>query len=213
MAETNLCDDEPLVRIEDLTPYVAVRVDMVPSEVIGHALRLSAIEFASRTKAVKRTMFLDLQECVQHYALAHTDCYSIMAIESVCMGATPLRATSVECCMGGGCWYAYERPASLYIGLSPGCDQPRALEIRAVVIPGQDSCFLDEWVYQQHAEAIASGAVYRLLAMQDEEWFNPAMASLAAREFNAGVRRAITLDRSHNSTAPQVARMPRGFFV
>lgn len=213
MAKANLCDDDPLVRFEDMTPYVAVRVDMVPAEVIGHALRLSAIEFAQRTKAVRRTLYLDAQACVQHYSLLHTDCYNIFAIEQVWYDGVPLQVNTVDRCTHGGYWYAFERPASLYVGVTPAQDCPRAFEIRAVISPGQDSCFIDEWVYQLHAETIASGAVYRLLSMQSEDWFNPAIASLAAREFNAGVARAAALDKGHNSMAPQTARMPRGFFV
>ncbi|MFV0512497.1 MAG: hypothetical protein ACK5MY_02505 [Jhaorihella sp.] len=213
MAETNLCDQERTVRFDEFIPYVAVQADGVPASVIGHAVRLSAIEFAQRTKVIRRTMYVDLQQCVQYYPLLHDDCYQIMLIDQVCKGFTTLKPTTIECCMAGGCWYAYERPNALYIGLIPDCDLKRGLELRVVTTPGQDSCFIDEWVYQQHAETIAQGALYRILKMADEEWFQPSMASVAAREFNNGVTRAVSADRGRNALHTQKVPMPRGFFV
>lgn len=213
MAKNILCDDVEREHFDEIIPYVAVNVIGVPAGVVGHAIRLSAIEFAQRTKAIKRTMYLSTQCGVRHYPLQVDDCNAIIAIEDVSYCGSCLRLSSVSCCMSGGFWYAFERPDDFYIGIEPDRDGQRDLEIRAVVMPGQDSCFLDKWVYDLHAETIAQGALYRILKMQAEEWFNPAMSSLAAREFNAGVTRALSLELSHNSTQPQRIQMPRGFLV
>lgn len=208
-----LCRDAKQVHFDEFIPYVAVNVAGVPSEVIGHMVRLSAIELAQTTKAIKRTYIGDAQCGVRHYTVELNDCYSIVMINEVAVCNQCLRQVDIDCCLGDRCGYAFERPEDLYIGAAPDQDQPKAIELHLVVSPGQDSCNIDKWVYDQHAETIAQGALYRILSMSGEEWFNPPMASLAARVFNAGVSDLISRDRVGYSLAPRRVPMPGGFLV
>lgn len=208
-----VCAAVDQVHFDEFIPYIAVNVSGVPAQVMGHMARLSAIEFAQKTKAIRRTYIGNLQCGVRHYPLELDDCYSIVLVDQVCSCNQPLRRYDIDCCLGNACGYAFERPNELYIGRAPDQDQPDALELRLVVSPGQDSCHIDRWVYDQHAETIAQGALFRILSMASEEWFNPAMSSLAARVFNEGVSELIARDRAGFSTAPQQVSMPRGFFV
>lgn len=213
MAETNLQDGAETVHFDEFLPYVAVQVDGAPAPVMGHAIRLAAIDFALRLRSLRRTILMHTQRGVQSYTIAHTDHYSILQIESVRVCDRCLRAESISCNRSEGDWFAFEPPDHLFLGFAPKEDGNRDLEVRAVVVPGQDTCSIDRWVYDLHAETIASGAIQRLLFMSSEEWFDPTLGSLAGRQFLAGVSRAQAIDRGHYTTAPQGVPMPRGFWV
>ena len=208
------CDHVPQVRFDEMVPYVAVNVDGVPANVIGHNLRLAAIELATKAKLMRRTLWIDMQECVSVYGVRLTDCYSIMSISQVCCGSQKLRpARDLQCCPTESCSYYFERPDKLYVGASVAEDSERTLEIHARVLPGQDSCSIDEWVYQLYAEAISEGAMYRILKMPGEDWYNPQLAVAHGRNFNAAVADAVLQDRTANSGEPTVMKTPRGFLI
>lgn len=210
----NLCDDSPKIHFSELVPYIAVNIDGVPANVAGHMARLAAIEFATYTAAVRRTMWLDTQAHVHVYDLGMEDCYSLNAISSVCCGQTQLRpAQGLDCCPVGSCTYFYEQPGKLYIGLAPSEDTTRGLEIHASVLPGQDSCFIDKFIYDRHAEDIANGAIYRLLMMQGEDWSDPILARTFGAMFSKAMNTARIADRTAYSAEPTVMKTPRGFFV
>lgn len=203
MPKFNLEDDVDVVSFDELVPYIAVNVDGVPANVMGHMARLSAIEFAQKTRMVKRTMFMSLQAGQSHYLLRHTDGVQIQTLESVRYCGRVLRPHE----------YEFYMPGNLNLREAPEVDEPRALEIRAIVAPGQDSCRFDRWVYERYAEVIAAGALSRIFAMHGEDWFSTTLATMWGRTFNSRLGQATVDDRSGYSTAPQQIKMPRGFMV
>lgn len=205
MPEVNLEDDVPTVHFDEFLPYIAVNVDGVPANVMGHAARLAAIEFAQKTRMIERTMFIGLQAGKTHYQLMHTDGVQIMSLVSLrrCRRHHPLRASEFE----------FRMPGNLILRDAPDEDEPRALEITAVVAPGQDTCSIDRWVYDRYAETIAAGALSRIFAMPGEDWFSASVATMWGRTFNSRLGQATVDSKSGYSAAPQGIRMPRGFLV
>jgi hypothetical protein len=190
-----------------------VHVDGVPANVIGHMARLAAIEMASCTGVMRRTVFMDVQECVRVYDLKLDDCYSINQISQVCYNDQIMRPDRVlACCPTTSCSYHFERPDCFYIGLEPRCDMTRALEIHMTVIPGQDSCYIDKHVYDLYAETLAAGALYRIFMMKDEPWFDVALSRIHGANFNAGASKARIRDLSGNSAEPTRMKIPKGFW-
>lgn len=215
MTAVCLQHDVAQVSFDAFIPYVSVVVDGVPANVVGHMVRLSAIEFAMRTHVMRRTMWAPTQDGVRHYPLELGDCYTLTSISSLSVNGEryAARAPRDEFDMSSGCWFSFDQPCDLYLG-RPACeDRARGLEVNLIVSPGQDSCTVDQWVYQRYAEPIAAGALARLLRMPSEPWYDLRLAAQYASEFDRVMVFARAADRSGYSSAPARMPMPKGFLV
>ena len=201
----------PQVPFDDFIVYVTAGIAGVPAEAAGFAVRLAAIEWARRTRAIKRTIHLPILTREQAYAIQLTDAWSLLGISEVSVDGCRLTPAVVGSIRNGGRRYAFEQPDALYLTYPPARDG--LAEIRIAVVPGQDSCFIDRWVYDLHAEDIAKGAEARLLNMSTEPWYNPSAAQMAQREFNRLVARSTTEARGGYSSESQMMQTPRGSFL
>lgn len=200
----------PQVPFDEFIVYVTAAIAGVPAEAAGFAVRLAAIEWAQRTRAIKRTIRFEVLRAVQEYPLFLADSWSLVGISEVTVDGSRVGRSSGP---GNGCsrTYAFEMPDAFYLNFPPSRDG--AGEMRVVVSPGQDSCFIDRWVYDQHAETLALGARARLLGMTTEPWYNPSAAQQTRREFDRALARATAADRGGYSSEPQLMTTPRGSFL
>lgn len=201
------------VRFDELIPYIAVSVEGVPANVAGHNARLAAIELARTSQALKRTVWIDAQECVRAYPLILEDGYTALSINRVCYHQDLRAAPDMDCCRLWSRSFYFERPRTLYISTTPSCDEPRAIEVNLSVIPDQDSCYLDKWFYDLYAEDIAHGAIRRLRLMADEPWYNPQLAMQHGNYFRRAVAEAGMRSRDGNHSQGTRMAMPGGFLV
>jgi hypothetical protein len=205
----------PQVSFDAFIPYISVVVDGVPANVAGHMARLATIDFALRSHVVRRTMWAPSQTAVRHYPLEIGDCYTMVSVSSLSVNEEQYaaRAPAGQVDIYSGCWFAFEQPCDLYIG-RPACeDRARGLEVNLIVAPGQDSCTIDQWVYQRYAEPIAAGALARLFRMPSEPWYDLRLAKDYANDFDRMLTLARAADRSGYSSAPMKLPMPKGFLV
>lgn len=90
------------------------------------------------------------------------------------------------------------------VRLYPTPDKAYTVESIVLLKPSRSATAVDDSLFERHAEAIASGALLRLLSMNGVSWANPAAAAMYAGSFRAGVARAEMEFRRQNAT-PELA--------
>lgn len=58
------------------------------------------------------------------------------------------------------------------------------------LLPSQDATAIDDDIAEQYRETLLSGAKYRLLLMNGQDWSNPNLAAVYKRDFETAVGRA-----------------------
>lgn len=225
------------VPLEDFVPYVAPFAKGAPDELIAHEVRVAAIELARATLCVERTLAVDLQAGVANYCLDSDDpCINIMAVRKVCIGQNEPHGTGVDFNNGASEDFLpgmltkelrplRERPCQtcpwpmyafwldgltdVYISPVPQCDYPAGMHVTVQVTPGQDCCFVPRIMYDQYAETIADGAIYRMLLMKGAPWYDLQTASIFIKKFADGKRHAKTMAMRGNITQGQKLRSRR----
>lgn len=204
------CESCPTGKVSwvEFIPYISLEVQGVPDEIAAHNIRLAAIEFASRTGAIRQTVCIDAQACVDNYCVEFDDCYRVKALNRVCYGGRDYKAMRQWSHCPPACSYFYEHPCDLYISPAPSCDERDAIEVEVVLIPGQDSCFVDRKIYDEYAEVIAHGARQRLLMIPDTEWYDPRMAGYYSAQFRKGIAQAKQDVMRRNNFGPMKMTTP-----
>lgn len=204
------------ISFDDFVPDISVRTDGIPENVAAHFARVAAIEFARDTHIIRRTIWVDVQEGQQAYPLCVEDDYRILAISQVVLNGCELpawpRGKRLAECMYRN-WYVFEPPHNLMVAPVPCEDAAEALEVHLVVCPGQDSCSIDQIVYDLYAETITDGALARIYAMRGEDWEDIRLADQHRRLFHQAKALAKMRDQHNYSAAPVKMGMPRGVLV
>jgi hypothetical protein len=187
------CNDVETVPWSFFTDHVVLHAKGVPQDVAEHVVRQAAIEWARVTLSLQRDLYIDMQACVQDYRLEPPDGYTIHAVREVEVCGCCLTARTGPPC--GSCdlrtnEFYFQKTCNLLVGRTVPCDTPEALLARVVVIPGQQSCEIDKWVYDTWAEDIGNGALSRLLLMKDASWYSTADAGIMLRRWKNALNRA-----------------------
>lgn len=87
--------------------------------------------------------------------------------------------------------YTGGNSTSITLVAVPGDSSTGGLVVDTFVAPTVDSADgFDEALYRQYGDAIAAGALARLLRLQKKPWTNPQSAAAYAAQFNAGINTA-----------------------
>lgn len=201
-------DPNGILSWDALFPYVLPYVRGVPDEIMAQAIRASAIEFCRRSGYIHDTKKYDLQANVHHYPL-ETDCnYNIVRIFRVTVKHTwSYYPTNVKTPWQVGCYTFYlDTPTCLHIKRPPQKDESQALEVETVIAPKQDSCVLDNDLYEYWADGISAGAISRISDIPNTSWFNPQIAKKYGDKFRYELARARgERDRSFAMSSHMVA--------
>jgi hypothetical protein len=212
-----VADQIDQVPLDDFVPYCAAYLKGAPDDLIAHNVRLSAIQFVSTTMALERTLYVDAQANVHDYCLDTEDlCVNVRSVASVCMDnrylqplayppcdecrVSPVGSCTSGCRSYGRFWLQDNK--DLLIWPAPHCDGDRAIRVRVKTIPGQDCCFLPRFLYDQFAEEISDGAIYRMLMMKGAAWHDSALAGVFLKKHASGVSHAKTLVARRFNTSP-----------
>jgi hypothetical protein len=185
-------------------PYVVPYVIGAPPELILHHIRMAAIELCNWSGIIHDINKYDLQKGVQDYQLI-TDCnYNIIRIKRVTVDErwdyTPVTAKLPA---GIGAYlYQMTSPTMIHLRRPPNKDDPQGLEVEAIVAPKQDSCVLDNYLYEQWVQGIAYGAISTLIALPNTNWYNPKEADRYELKFRKEkVRCRAEADRAFGTTS------------
>jgi len=177
-----------------LLPYVEPYCRGAPPEIIAHNIRMSAIEWCRRSSCLHDVQTYNLQAYVPDYQLT-TDCnYEIVRVFRVTVDKTyDYQPVNEKLTRGRGAYIYYmSSPTMMHIRHPSQLDDPLGLEVETVVQPKQDSCVLENYLYEFWADGIAAGALERLLKIPQTNWYDPKLAA----DFALKARKELTRCRA-----------------
>jgi hypothetical protein len=159
---------------------------------------------------IQRDLWIDVQEGVQDYNLDVPDNYTLHMVREVRRQHNHLLPVARALCHNlGPRQYYFEQPCQIMIGSVPTSDCAEGLYVRAVVIPSQDSCEIDAWMFDRYGEDIAYGALSRAYLMTDAAWYNTRDGGIMMRRWNTSINR-IKVEKAKNGVAgPMAIKIPR----
>lgn len=220
MAGTCYIDPNKPLSWDALDSYILPWVLGCPIEIIRAQARLSAIEFCRRSGILHDENYFDLQKGVQEYFLSTVCDYQIVRVYEVTMlnqwifrptVQKPMRNAGIPFnsvgYWGASWWcgpYGFYMKAPDVIQITPATqkDFPKGLRVEFVVMPKQDGCTLDNYLYETWAESIAAGAIARCKAMKGDTitWYDPQGAKESMTRFINDMNRARgNVDMNHTS--------------
>lgn len=202
------CDFGETVPWTEFLPYILPSAGDVPDVIAAHMARLAAIEYAIVTKELKASIGIKAQRGACYFRLCTSDDYTVESIDYVDVGGRELQVNRQTHGFGRSGEFTFDQSEGRLIipGGSP-CDG--MIEVRATVLPGQDSCFVNRMVYARHAETITHGALMRLYRMRSEKWYDPTLAREEERLFRDALRWARVNSLKGGSSKPLVMTAPR----
>lgn len=185
------------VPIEQFLPELTFDIPELPDEIAMHYIRKAAIEFAQRSRVIRRKVRIRTQNCVNNYILEAPDCMELVAIHTLCNVSggccgTPSRVTHEPCNIrscGVTSWY--EAPNIIWI--SPGRDCTE-YEVEISVAPPPDACELDKEFYTKYQEALLVGAKTFVYGLSRKDWSSQPLSDAMRLEFDRRIA-AATLDK------------------
>ena len=178
------------------TPDGGADTDALNSYVVD-----TIIDFANRTRILRREVRIKLQPCVDTYRVDPQDCVEIVALLRVCYPGHSVAITPREPC-GRGCGvscgpttvsldddgvlHVYPPPADM------GTDD--YMELVLAVAPKRDACEVDAVVYDKYAPVIVSGTLAELYKNGQAPWFNLTLAQMREAEYTRKLS-AVGVDR------------------
>ncbi len=180
--------------------------------------RNSAIEFCRRSAILHDENWFDLQKNVQTYYLSTVCDYQVVRMYEVTMLNRWTFRPTVNKPIGnqgqpfnsvgywGSSWwcgpYGFYMQAPDVVQITPATQQdfPRGLRCEFVVMPKQDGCTLDNYLYEHWAKEIAAGAIASLKMIKDTNWYDPKGADAYNIKWTNGMNRARGVaDMNHTS--------------
>lgn len=192
------------MRWSQMLYLVAPHLPGCPEPSMETALAESAAEFCARTALWREELDAELTTAEEHT-------YEITPSGAVFEGLPRLRLDGVEIAhvhrdavpldlryqTGKPTCFAVVSETSIRFYPTP--DAAYTYTGEAVLKPGRAATGLEQFLYEAHAGAIASGAISRLMLVPQKEWTNPAAAAVHDRLFERGVDRARIRESRHVS--------------
>lgn len=205
-------------------PYTAFLPEVVPSapgvpEIVAiNAIRNAAIEFCSTS-----LVWFEVQEPVEVSAsdfpldLSAPSGAVVDTILSAKANGMPLTPKTLESLDGALDWEnatgqpsAYYQPTPEQLRVVPLPTDTFTLTLRVAYTPTRASTSVEGFLYERYLEAIAGGALWRLMSTPSQPYTNATQAAFYKAVFDAGVRKA-TLDAQKAFTTAS-SRANGGFF-
>lgn len=156
----------------EIAPRVALMAPSCPQPVIMRAVEDAAIEFCTRTWIYREILDpVPITADVQEYEIdAPSNKSEIIGLLSVTKDGTPFKE------------YVYIKP-TMRMNDIPTVDFD--LTVEAALRPARGIVDYPD-ILEDYVEEIAQGALYRVLRVPMESWYNPAEASVCYNRFRSG---------------------------
>lgn len=202
-----------------LLPEVLPSVPGCADIVAVNAIRNSVIEFCERT-----LYWQELQDSATvttadfPYDLKAPAGARVTQVLAVIVNGTPIDPTGADALAAVSNWqnHTAQQPLAYYhitpqqIGLYPALGTSATLQIRVAYAPTRTATAFEEYLYQTYMEALADGALYRLLGMPGRAWSNPELGLFHRRKFQQAVQGA-AVDANKTFSRTQLTIQMRAF--
>lgn len=174
----------------DILPGAAYGKEMlaIPDGLLLQATREAVIDFAARTRYLRRIWRVDVQAGVQDYYIKVLDGERVGRVDAVYFGGRMYPPEQFKYLRRIGC--EFHPPTKLIFDQAPCQDDCLGLEIFYHAVPTEGACDIDATVRQRYREAIQHGAWLRLQQMFGMPWANPNGAAWHERRYEAAVTQA-----------------------
>lgn len=193
-----------LINIDDFLDDVMPELPGCTEFLAIDRLRFAAIEFCRRTLISQETVEeLDLDADEPELSIPTPNnsvrVYRIMWIKSPHRTLTPLPKQPLTnqsrdwATLGTADWpmsYVRLSKDTVYLIPVPSEDKNGVITAHIACIPERDATKLDAVLIDEHREAIAAGALSRLLKMKKEGWYDPTSAQQYAIDFASEISNA-----------------------
>lgn len=188
-----------LIDWSDVTPSLAPHVPGVPDVTMREALAVMAAEFVRKAELLHETLDpIDTVPGTPEY-----DLFPELILESVraaSLDDAPLRAmdyralTPHEALTEGrpGHYWLTERSV---LRLWPVPDAVYELRVDVLVKPSRTRRGVEDWIYETWADALVSGAIWRLASLPNKSWSDAALAEYHRARFDRDISNARTWER------------------
>ena len=200
--------------LRDFLPYVLPHAYGCPEPVAEMAIRDACIEFCGRSLLIQTVDTQSTTAGVAEYDVPAPAQQSLCQVMRVTLGASELKRTAlddvrhgaamragldtvVESQSGTPQMYYQTTPTAETVCLwpVPSTTGSNALAIRAAFAPTRTATSVDDALYDDWANEIASGALARLLAMPAQVFTNPKYAQAHEARFAGAIAAASTQAR------------------
>lgn len=182
------------------------------------AIRNSVIEFLEKTRVGEQSVQVFLNEGVASYDLdpeeTGTSLREILRASIAGIEVYPVTVASLDAnnpawrtSTGSPRWLLIDAGMIRVVPI-PVADAVMDCVFSAV--PNRSAAKVDDYVLDNYMEAIASGALRRLMAIPGFPWSNPALARYHKEQFDISVSETV-IDRAHSNTSASIAISPRRF--
>lgn len=183
-------DKYPVVPLDLFLPELLLEIPELPDEIALHYVREAAIEFATRSHVLERTVTICAQDWVQDYLLEPPDCTRMLAVQSICAtgccGGAVTRLSTRPCQLACGTVYSwYEEPNIIHI-----TGGAASYDVRISVAPKRDACELPSPLYERYKSAIQTGALANLYGIPRRPWSSQPLAISRRMEFDRRIASA-----------------------
>lgn len=196
-----------MATLDAFLPYVRLSVSGLPAPVLIHEIRSACIRFCERTRVWRGMESLDVVADQASYPIPVPLGAQLQVLEEVYLCGDRLQATALDdlksrwtnwlAVAGTPLVYTQLTPDELTLVPKPVVDLAEGLVMRAAYKPTRDAGVVPDFLFDQYAPVIASGALAVLFGQPDLPCYNPDQALFHQGLFDQGMDKALTrADRS-----------------
>ena len=194
-----------MTNYEAFFPYVLTEVAGAPEPLVLQAIRNSAIEFCEKSLILTRDHDpITVVTGVPDYDLEAPTGYLVVKVQKAWLENNPIDPIAPDIVREAAVYnrlfssynkesngtprgYLQNDERSITIWPLPDKRYPNGLTLRVALKPSRASAFIDDVIFEDYAEVVASGAISRLMLSVDKAYTNPQMAVVHRARFDQGI--------------------------
>lgn len=191
-----------MAALDAFLPYVRLSVAGLPAPVLIHEVRASCIRFCERSRVWRGLDSLDVVADQSTYVIPVPPDAQLQCLEEVWFGGDPLQAIAMDdlkarfkqwpAISGTPLVYTQFSPDEVTLVPMPVTDLPAGLMMRGAYKPLRNAMSVPDFLYEQYAPVIASGALAFLLSQPELSCYNKDQALYHQGIFDQGTDKAQT---------------------
>lgn len=197
--------------------YSSVRLyaQQCPDATIDKYLIEATREFCKESWYYQQTMLVNQVAGTQSYQIVpsnNDEVHAIDAVQQEDQDLTPLDQHDFDSNGREPIGYLFEPPNYLVISPNPTTSVANGLEVRLILLPPENATAIADSIYRNFKETIVSGALSKILKMQNEAWSNSSLADMKLQEFYVGIFNAKG-QRARGFRSGSISMKPRPFLI
>lgn len=176
-----------------------LRLPGCPRGAVMRQLRAGWREFCRRTKTLRETIAVNIQEDVTDYPLVpRTQDADVLSISNAWVRSVEeVTSNRTGRLLDPRFYRLVLMPTgqnAVRLSHAPGDDVNCGLTLECVLLPHRDRAISDELLTSRYFEGLVGFAVAKLAAQERRPWSNPMVAAMGQSEFSAALSAALNLD-------------------